>query len=337
MTAVTDAWVDPTSATLDKSTGDVYSETVHDSIVGNELYLYRRRVVELTNKSGAGVVAGDVVIIGTGTNSSFTTTTTESDPLALGVAMDTIANDAVGKIAIGGSVDVLVTATTTRGQYIVTSTTVKQGKPTTVLLPGAFARAVEARTGSGLVKCLLFGQAQLPAVITLDRDVAELEVVNTVTETTVYSYTVPGGTLGTNRALRLTMVGDYLNNSGVSSQSLTLRCKYGGTLVGGYQQDNNTDADRVAVTFDVVISAANATNAQRSRSLCFFGENASPSSGSPPTITALPKDASVSALVNNGLALDSTADQSLIVTVQHETANANQSFKCYTVHLELVP
>ncbi len=48
--------------------------------------------------------------------------------------------------------------------------------------------------------------------------------------TAVISQVIPGGTLGTNGRLRITVDGDYLNNSG-GGRATTVEVKYGGTIL----------------------------------------------------------------------------------------------------------
>ena len=64
----------------------------------------------------------------------------------------------------------------------------------------------------------------------LDRSTTEQDVVSSAAETSVYSYSVPVGTIGTNKILRLTVTGSYLNNSG-SPDTFTPRVKFGGTTI----------------------------------------------------------------------------------------------------------
>src|SRR3990167_8146575 len=114
----------------------------------------------MTNRSGGAVAAGDGLILDTANDDSFTTTTTANSALVLGVAGEAIASLAVGKVLLASgqnSVDVQVTATTARGDWIATSTVAKQGVPTAAFPLGAFARATRARTGAGVVRCLVFG------------------------------------------------------------------------------------------------------------------------------------------------------------------------------------
>jgi hypothetical protein len=88
----------------------------------------RQVVLPLTNKSGGSVAAGDVVVIDTTNNDSFTTSTAGSvTNLGIGVAQETIANNATGRVCIGGYVALVnVNASVTRGNYGKTYTVAKQ-------------------------------------------------------------------------------------------------------------------------------------------------------------------------------------------------------------------
>jgi hypothetical protein len=61
----------------------------------------------------------------------------------------------------------------------------------------------------------------------LNRSIAAVGVNSTTTETTVYSFTVAGGTLGTDKKLRGEMFANYNNLTG-GPRTLTIRLKYGG-------------------------------------------------------------------------------------------------------------
>src|SRR3990167_11020318 len=59
---------------------------------------------------------------------------------------------------------------------------------------------------------------------------ADVDVANTVTETSLWSKVITGGDLGANGLLRLEMFGDMLLNN-VSTDSGSLRLKFGGNLI----------------------------------------------------------------------------------------------------------
>jgi hypothetical protein len=161
----------------------------------------------------------------------------------------------------------------------------------------------------------------------LDRDVAVATVDTSAAETTVYSYTVVAATLSTNKALRLTMLADYLNNTGGAS-NLTVKAKYGGTAFYTSTTFSVTQsASRRAVRLVCELTGRNATNSQQaSGTFLLSGASGVTGAGSAPTVDFG---------VYTNLAIDSTADQALLVTVQHGTSDANISFRAQVVFLEL--
>lgn len=87
----------------------------------------RQVVIPLTNKSGGSVAAGDVVISDASNDTSFTTTTTGRYEGVVGIAQETIASNATGRVLIAGHAALVnVPASVTRGHYIETHTVVKQ-------------------------------------------------------------------------------------------------------------------------------------------------------------------------------------------------------------------
>jgi len=117
----------------------------------------RQVVVVLTNKSGGGVVEGDVVVADITTDASFATTTEEGDCAVLGVAAETIANNAEGRVLVGGYAAVVaVDAATARGDKLKTSTVAGDATPTAIFESGVFAVALSATVGAGTVEAVLF-------------------------------------------------------------------------------------------------------------------------------------------------------------------------------------
>jgi hypothetical protein len=87
----------------------------------------RQVILPLTNKSGGSVAAGDVVVINSANDEAFTTTTTASDTHIVGVAMASIANNAVGPVLLDGYAPLVnVNASVTRLHYGATYTVAKQ-------------------------------------------------------------------------------------------------------------------------------------------------------------------------------------------------------------------
>lgn len=89
---------------------------------------------------------------------------------------------------------------------------------------------------------------------------ANVSVTNTTTETTLASFSVAAGTLGTNNLIEVTLLGTYLQNVSTSG---TLRLKYGATTVltlAGILGANSAAAPGYRMT--AYLFAENATNAQ---------------------------------------------------------------------------
>jgi hypothetical protein len=160
----------------------------------------------------------------------------------------------------------------------------------------------------------------------IDRDVTMNDVVNTTTETTVYSFTVPGGTLSTNRALRVSLIGDYLNNSG-GDASFNMRLYYGGVVFGTVGAVAPANANRRSMRGDWLVSAANAANAQVGRHNGMVGGLATINGGGDVSLTTF------EGAKNNG-AIDSTVDQPLVVKFEHNVAHASLSARALAVIVE---
>lgn len=140
---------------------------------------------------------------------------------------------------------------------------------------------------------------QGPVVLDSDYDAGGLvTVANTTTETTVFSITVAGGTLGTTRVLRLRL--NLTCNSPSSARTTTFRLKWGGSTVGTLVTDG-WDSGPFAVTVDFFVRAIGATNAQIA------------------TINLGLRGAGGDFF--DGISVDSSVDQTLAVSVQQGIAD----------------
>lgn len=110
----------------------------NDSIRG------RQNVLRLTNKSGGGLVEGDVVIISSGTAAAVTTTTTAGlNTDVIGVALETIASDATGRICITGYVPKInLSGAASLGDTFATHTVAKQAAPSATRGVGSFGEVL---------------------------------------------------------------------------------------------------------------------------------------------------------------------------------------------------
>lgn len=149
--------------------------------------------------------------------------------------------------------------------------------------------------------------------------VGQLAITNVATEQTIYSYSLPGNSLG---VLRLTMAGTYLNDSG-AGRTLTIRIKYGSTTL---YDDVSTTIGNTAGSrnwvWTIWLGNTTATNAN------FVASNFQWGAGTTTTGLgdfALPPGA----LVGYGSALtgtateDSTGTLTFSATVQHSTNNSS--------------
>lgn len=107
----------------------------------------RQVVIPLTNKSGGSVAAGDVVVVDTSNDTAFTTTTTARSEVSLGVAQETIANNATGRVLTHGYAALVnVPASVTRGHYIETHTVAKQATGSSSRRSGSFGQFLTGGT-----------------------------------------------------------------------------------------------------------------------------------------------------------------------------------------------
>jgi hypothetical protein len=154
----------------------------------------------------------------------------------------------------------------------------------------------------------------------LDGVSTEQVLASSVTETSVYSFSVPGGTIGFPSKLVLDLEGSYLNNTG-SNDTFTIRVKFGGTTVSQGQLVLGIGPNRYVFHLRVVITNSGATNAQRITAELWSGCGvASPAMGN---VSSAPY---ISSLYDS-LAIDTLAAQTLDVTAQHATNSASISFK----------
>jgi len=106
-----------------------------------------RLIAVLTNKSGGSVDEGDVVVVDTTASDSFTTTTTAAKESSIGIALETIANDATGRVMLAGIAHpVTVGASVTRGHYLYTSSVATEATGSATRTAGAFGQFIQSGT-----------------------------------------------------------------------------------------------------------------------------------------------------------------------------------------------
>lgn len=86
-------------------------------------------------------------------------------------------------------------------------------------------------------------------------------VISTGNETSIFSTTIPGSTLGTANVIRATAYVRYLQ--GVSDQDFIFRAKYGNNIVSSVRLNSPNTFNSVFGKFEIVLGANAAVNSQR--------------------------------------------------------------------------
>ena len=155
-------------------------------------------------------------------------------------------------------------------------------------------------------------------------DGATVNVTNTSTETTIYSFTLPGNSLSTNNALAGRIYLIDIGNSSGSTRTLTYRLKYGATTLATITHDstNGTNKDGY-LDFEIFANAA--TNAQRAH-LVYRASNKS--------VVIL---IDTFGLQGTGTgAEDSTGDLTVNITCQPEVAHAGLEIQARGIRAQLI-
>lgn len=173
---------------------------------------------------------------------------------------------------------------------------------------------------------------------TIYRKVTEKDVVNTTTETDLLNgeITIAAGAMSTNKTAKVTLIGDYLNNSGGARTSI-FRIKFGGTTI--VAQDVlpavGVHANRRPwrVEFDIVnLNAANVNFLEGNFWLGGVGTTATSGIG----------DGTVGDLImfsyasNGTMSIDTASAQVVAVTWTHPTAHASLSMRLKSALVEVI-
>lgn len=173
-----------------------------------------------------------------------------------------------------------------------------------------------------------------------DKNTNTVDVTNTTTETSLYSYSIAGNQIGASGSFRATIIGDSVYNS--STANYTLRIKFGGvTWFAG--TTNSTNIGSVRQPWIMVIHVANlgATNSQY---MSGFRLTKGANGGAP--TTGIGEDGMASSVgdmrggvygINGTGTVDTTANATFDVTVQWGTATTNLSYRKRYAVIELLP
>ncbi len=156
----------------------------------------------------------------------------------------------------------------------------------------------------------------------IDANPNTVTVANDATLTSIYSFTVPGGRMGTDRVLRLRLIGDYFNNT-VASRDLRIQVSLGGTVL--YDEISASIIAPVtrprAVVLDFYLVNRNLATSQIGGGQFTIGAGVTADdgiSGLTDYGTELRVGSEFETIVG---AVDTTADQLLDVSIEHPVAD----------------
>lgn len=174
----------------------------------------------------------------------------------------------------------------------------------------------------------------------LDHKTATTTINNSASETTLYSFSVPGGTLSTNRVIHFSATGSVLQNSG-SPQTYTIRAKYGATTFAGIAVLNIPSANATGpLNLDCEVMATGATNSQAAKCRLEVAYNSgnfngSGTAGADMSATNITQVIVLVPSVHVSMAIDSTTAQTLVVTGQMSAANASMTITMNSAYTEV--
>jgi hypothetical protein len=177
--------------------------------------------------------------------------------------------------------------------------------------------------------------ARLPSTASqvLSISTTAASVANSAVENTVHTYTLPGNTLGTTRALRITVRGTITNTSG-SAANWRLMTRVDGTTVVGSTNISIPNNVTEEVFYTVLIVPNNSTSAQKAYGYLTLFHSAG--SVGWVTTTAGAQTLGDFAEANGTSAKDLTSDKDITLVMQFGTASANLTWAKHYVLIELL-
>jgi len=187
-----------------------------------------------------------------------------------------------------------------------------------MLNPVANAPLSPTGDGSGLTN---LPQGKLNLVTT------DVTYSSSTAENTLLSYSVPGGTLSTNNAIRVTM---HVAGLGVTgSNTWTLRLKYGATTLASKVFTNISANNTFVGKMEFFLAGAGTTSSQNGTYALNLGfANYVGSSGLQATM--------VTESSQGTSAIDSTTAQTLAITSQHSNSSANDNITISIILTEII-
>jgi hypothetical protein len=149
-----------------------------------------------------------------------------------------------------------------------------------------------------------------------------LEVVSSAADTTIYSFTLGGGTLATDGCVRALILGDYLNNSG-AGRTYQLTVSFGATTMYLDTSSSLTaSANRRPMIIDLYLSAADSPSAQTLTGWVTLGNSGGATTGTGDLSGQADRHA-----LGGEATEDSSVNKAFTVKWQHSASSASLSFK----------
>ena len=297
-----------TDGTLTESANLTYNETLKRLGIGTATNLTERIVMPTNSylgaeRSTASLGEGARKLIGFDSNDRVAL-----DPDGQGIVLNPLSINSLLYIDSSG---ILRTLTLVNGQVIIGST-------------GAAPVIAEISAGSGITITKSAGGISIAATgaSVLNRTATSLTIGNTITETSLYNFTVTQNILSTNKMLKIVIFGSYLNDS-AGTRTIILRIKYGATTL--YQDTSNTlgnSANRRAFFFIIYLANQGATNSQVLGGKLDISDDVAATTGLGDIGASASGDVFTTPIYGSATE-DSTADKTFDVTVVHSVANAN--------------
>jgi hypothetical protein len=159
----------------------------------------------------------------------------------------------------------------------------------------------------------------------LNNSTTESSLVSGAAASSSSGFKIPANTLGLTGAIRLTVLADYLNNTG-GNQTCTIKIKFGGTVFyGDLVSGIAASANRYPVPLRVVLSNLDAADSNFLQGIAPAWGGGTPTAGSVAGIIGAIGDSRL--VMSSVEAIDTTVDQYLDVTATHGAANSNLSIR----------
>jgi len=159
------------------------------------------------------------------------------------------------------------------------------------------------------------------------RLVTELDIVSSTTETDLLAYTVPAGTLGTDKALRVQILADHANSSG-SARTFTLKIKFGATtMFSDTSCSIPSGATRRPITIEFILFAKNSVTSQGVMGCVKTGHATVPTTGAGNFGSTDATDLAVGTIQGANASENSAVGKTLSCTITNSFSASTVSFR----------